>query len=523
MKNKMMQCLKWMKAHKKRTITIFLVGTLAVGSLWRGVFAKNESEQSIQTQAAITGSIEKTVEGSGTIASAATQSVSFSSDVTVRSVSKKDGDTVKKGDTIAVLSSSSLEDKITNLENQITSLESTLSKGAQSASDTITSKVSGRVKRIYAKKGVLVSKTMGQSGALMEISADGKLKVTFSVKNSVKLGDKVSVKFGSYRISSKITGLKSGKATVRILDSYDYNVDTKAAIYNSSGKKIGSGILKSNSPITVTGTGGVVDSIEVSKNQKVYAGTTLITLSDTGYSDEYKSNLRKHEDLETQLKTLKKERSNLTVIAKYNGVVSGNISKGSIISKNRTVCKIVSTDSYKVSIDVDELDIRSVKIGQTVKVTADAVEDEEFIGKVAKVSKIGTNTNGVATYPVTIELESAEELLPAMSATAVITTEKAEKAVLVPIAAVQTKNEESYVTIVNNDEEMQTKVQVGIMNDTYAQITSGVKEGDQVKIVTRSSSKEQQDMKNMKDEMKDGAGERPGGNMGGGTPPSGAK
>ena len=140
-----------------------------------GLDQEGKRRESDQTQKATKGTIKKTVEGSGSVASAATQTVSFSSDVSVQSIKKKDGSSVKKGDTIAVLTSSSLEDSISSLENQISSLENTLSQGAESASSTISSKVSGRVKRIYAKDGTAVAKTMDSKGALMEISADGKV------------------------------------------------------------------------------------------------------------------------------------------------------------------------------------------------------------------------------------------------------------------------------------------------------------------------------------------------------------
>lgn len=89
-----------------------------------------------------------------------------------------------------------------------------------------------------------------------------------------------------------------------------------------------------------------------------------------------------------KLSTLKTERSNLTVTSKYNGIVSGTITKGKTISKGQSVCKVLKTSSYKVTINVDELDIKSVKKGQSVTVTADAVEDKTFTGKVTKVSKL---------------------------------------------------------------------------------------------------------------------------------------
>ena len=198
--------------------------------------------------------------------------------------------------------------------------------------------------------------------------------------------------------------------------------------------------------------------------------------------------------------------------------------------EKRSVCKVLKTSSYKVTINVDELDIKSVKKGQSVTVTADAVEDKTFTGKVTKVSKVGSTSDGVATYPVMIQLGNAADLLPSMSVTATIITAKAENAVLVPVSAIQTKDGESYVTVVTDDNEngTLTKVETGIINDTYAQITSGVSEGDQIKTITRSSSSsdEKSNMKGGMDatsmDAPSGGGMR-GGNKQGGGMPSGGK
>lgn len=513
--------VSWIQRHKKLFALIIILCVAVLFVLWKFVFSASGQEV-IQSQQATKGEIKKTVEASGTVSAGATQTVSFSSDVIVKSVAKHTGDTVKKGETICVLTSSALEDSITNLESQISTLESSLSSSATTDSTSIASKVTGRVKRIYASEGTAVSKTMDKKGALMEIAADGKLKVSVSTSKSMNVGDAVTVSFSGYSVSAKVTKVSAGKVTAVFSDSYYYKVDTTATVYTTSKVKIGTGKIKSNNPITVTGDSGTVSDIKVSLNQKVYAGTTLMTLTSVGYSETYESNLKKHEALVAELKKLKEERNNLTVTAKYAGVVSTqNASTGSTIKSGQSVCVVSSSESYKVTIDVDELDIKNVKVGQKVSVSADAVEDKTFTGEVTKVSTAGTNEDGVATYPVTVVLEDASDLLPAMSATATITTEEASNAILVPVSAIQTKNGESYVTVLsdeNDTEGTETKVTVGIMNDTYAQIKSGVSEGDYIKLITRSSSNSSDERMRMKMNGQGGSGF--GG--GSGSRPSGA-
>ena len=96
------------KNHKIWCIVVILALLGGGGfGIYKFFFQKKQPQKTVQTQQATTGTIEKTVEGSGSV-TATTQNVTFSSDVTVQSVLKKDGATVKKGDVIAKLTSSDL-------------------------------------------------------------------------------------------------------------------------------------------------------------------------------------------------------------------------------------------------------------------------------------------------------------------------------------------------------------------------------------------------------------------------------
>ena len=80
-----------------------------------------------------------------------------------------------------------------------------------------------------------------------------------------------------------------------------------------------------------------------------------------------------------------------------------------------------------------------VEVGQTVEITCDSLEEMGTIeGVVTKVSVAGTTSNGVTTYPVTVQIDNPpEDLLPGMNVDATIVVDEAENAVAVPISAVQ--------------------------------------------------------------------------------------
>lgn len=144
---------------------------------------------------------------------------------------------------------------------------------------------------------------------------------------------------------------------------------------------------------------------------------------------------------------------------------------------------IVNEDEAMVSIQVDELDILSVKEGQTAAITMDAVEDQEFEGTITKVSATASGDSSSAKYPVEITLEKTDDMLYGMSASATIQVDEAENAVLIPVNALQEEGNSTFVYTENDgDGNLSGKVEVttGLSDGSQVEITSGLEEGDTV-------------------------------------------
>ncbi|HSW88757.1 MAG TPA: hypothetical protein VLG12_06365 [Candidatus Saccharimonadales bacterium] len=100
----------------------------------------------------------------------------------------------------------------------------------------------------------------------------------------------------------------------------------------------------------------------------------------------------------------------------------------------------------------------------------------------------GVVSSGVVTYPLTIQLDNNYDgIAPNMSATANIIVDTKSDVLLVPLAAVQTSNGQSYVRVLKNGQITQTPVTVGESSDTQTEITSGLTEGDTVVVGTVAS------------------------------------
>jgi HlyD family secretion protein len=100
-----------------------------------------------------------------------------------------------------------------------------------------------------------------------------------------------------------------------------------------------------------------------------------------------------------------------------------------------------------VKASVDELDISKIKIGQTVLVTINAIPGKTFNGAIESISTVGTTSNNVTTYPVTISLNDKTGVMSGMNANVTIQVESKKGVVAVPIEALVERNGRTFVMV----------------------------------------------------------------------------
>jgi HlyD family secretion protein len=136
-------------------------------------------------------------------------------------------------------------------------------------------------------------------------------------------------------------------------------------------------------------------------------------------------------------------------------------------------------------VKVDEADVAKLKVGQTVNITADALQRRTFTGKVHRIAPQGTIENNVTVFQVLVAVgpRGSEALRPQMSANIeVVVTERAP-AVLVPARAVKRRGRRvGQVTLASG---AVARVKLGISVDGQTEILSGLKAGQRVQIPVR--------------------------------------
>ncbi len=141
------------------------------------------------------------------------------------------------------------------------------------------------------------------------------------------------------------------------------------------------------------------------------------------------------------------------IAADYDGIVlEVAVIEGDDIFSGSEIAMIMSEDGFELSLSIDELDVLEIEQGQEATVTVDALS-EEYTGEVTSVSYNGTSNGSSASYQITVSIDYAEDIYPAMSASAEIVIESSEEGLIVPVNAVNTSGDDSYVYIAPSDAE----------------------------------------------------------------------
>ena len=237
---------------------------------------------------------------------------------------------------------------------------------------------------------------------------------------------------------------------------------------------------------------GTVTAINVREGGSVNKDDIILTLSGEDLTESIQSASETLRGAELSMQNMQDAMDNYTITSPISGtIIEKNAKVGDALSTGSDLCTIYDLSYLEMTINVDELQVSSLKVGQSVQVTADAVKDKTYEGVVTRVSMKGDTSGGTTTYPVTVRIDQTDGLRPGMNANAEIVVAQAKNALTVPNAAIVRGN---YVLVrqdspsaVNADASMSApegyvyvKVKTGVSDDNYTQVTSGLSESDTI-------------------------------------------
>lgn len=170
------------------------------------------------------------------------------------------------------------------------------------------------------------------------------------------------------------------------------------------------------------------------------------------------------------------------LIAPFDGTITqSTLAKGDQVNAGTTGFRIDNLSSLLVDVQVSEVDINNVSVGQNAVLTFDAILNKEYHGTVVQVGQSGETVQGVVSFTVTVELSDADEFVkPGMTVAVSIVVEEVQNALLIPNRAVRLVDGQRVIYILDeNNQPLRIDVELGASSDNFSVLASGdVEAGD---------------------------------------------
>lgn len=551
---------KWFKKtkHKKGKVLLLLGAAVLLGGVifmrHTGVKKTSAKASEVRTAVVVRGNLSSELTSSGTIEPKDTYSITSLVEGDVITADFEEGDQVTEGQVLYQIDVSSMESEVKSATNSLERAVNNYNKAVQDyeeavadySGNTYKSTRTGFIKTLKIEAGDKVSSNTEIAAIYNDQTM--KMKVPFLTVQAAEIGvgeqavivlsDSEEELTGVVTAVSNMDEVLSGGRMVRYVTLETENPGGLTASHTASVFIRDMVCCEESSfePITdtsmkaeITGNGSLkVESLLVNEGDFVTVGTPLFRIESKDveeilrdFKDSVDTAEERMESAQTKMDSTQENYENYTITAPISGqVITKTTKAGDKISKSSsggssTMAVIYDLSEMTFEMSVDELDVKKVKVGQVVQITADALEGVQMTGKVTNISLESAQSNGVTNYPVTVTLDEVGELLPGMNVDGTIILDSAENVLRIPVDALMRGNR----VYVKDDSVKEAQgnvpagfraveVETGMSSEDYVEIVSGLEEGDEVYVSASSTS--QVNMFQM-----GGPGGMPGGNMGG--------
>lgn len=512
----------WKKRLLRKRVLIPAVACVVALSLGIHFFGGGQTalaaDLTYTTAAVERRDITSEITGSGSLEAANSYSVTSLVDGAILADYFEEGDQVDEDTVLYDIDSSDMASSLEQSEISLSQAQRSYNNKLKDLADlTVTAPKAGQVVDIAVEAGDDVS--AGQTVATIRDSDTMTLKVPFLADEAagfyvgqsaqVTLDSTFEVLNGTVTEVSGVDQVLTGNVIVRDVTIQVSNPgglstsQTGSATVDGCASASGGSFSYLAERSVTAEVSGTVASIHVSEGDRLSQGGAILTLTSDNLEDELQSAAEALRNAELSLESRYDQLDNYTITSPISGtVIDKNYNAGENIETGQTLCSIYDLSYLTLTLNVDELDISNIQVGQQVLITAEAVEGRTYTGVVTKVSVAGTSSSGTTTYPVTIRIDETDGLLPGMNVDATITLDSAGGVLAIPSAALNRGNtvlvtadspsaaNGTLMEGIGGDSEQyySVPVEVGVSDDSYIEIISGLQEGDTVAYIPTTSS-----------------------------------
>lgn len=498
----------FIKTHKKRCIAVVAAAAVLVAVIVPRKSRSASADLAYTQEKLGRRDIVNVYDGSGTINAADSYTVKSLVTGTVLTADFELGDTIQKGDVLYVIDSSDVEGDLESAQLSVSQAQRSYDDAADARN--VRTKIGGEVSSFAVaagdavQAGQTVATVRDTSVMLLAVDFPAAEAQSFAVGQAAQVMPDTTFEVLNGTIRSVSGADPSGDAslmtcTVTIAVPNAGSLTTaQAAVAQVNGvSSLNSAHFTYQREETVVATAsGTVSELCVREGSTVRQNDVLLRITGKDLDKQAQNAADNLRSAELRMSSAERNISHYTIDAPISGtIVDKKVKAGDKLSANDTamqnLCTIYDMSYLEMKLNVDELKIRSLEVGQEVEITADAVPGETYKGVISSVLVAGTTANGSTSYPVTVRIDDMGELLPGMNATAKITTASVKNVLALPNAALVRG---SYVLVTKDspsaanaetsmtapDGYVYVKVTTGISDDDYIEVKSGLQEGDTI-------------------------------------------
>ena len=452
----------WHKARTWITLAIVVVVIAVIGVLVINKRNSSPATTQYQTVKAEKGTLTATIGATGTVRSNQSAVLTWQNTGTIGIIKVKAGDQIKTGDVLgslrlSALAQSSLESNLVTVQENLAEMTSPEAIANAKLAITTAQKQVTDAQTTQLNTQYWENKALQQNYYASYVIAKDNLDKAQTAYDNAKVGEyinnaneanayqKLYNAKQAYNTAYYYYTVYSQTPTQRQLDEAQANLDLANA--------------------TLTNARTYLAALTGGKVPEGATGTALLQ-----YEQAKQAVLTAQENLDA---------NNLT--APFDGTVtevSGMV--GDQVSPVTNAFRIDDLSQMKVDVQVSEVDINSVKVGQSVTLTFDAISGKSYNGKVVEVAQAGDSVQGAVDFTVTVVLTDMDNSVkPGMTAAVTITVKQVNNALLVPSRAVRLVNNQLVVYVLQNGQAQEVNVTLGASSDTMSEVVSSrLKAGD---------------------------------------------
>lgn len=458
----------------KPVIAVVVTAAVLGGAIFAYTQRKNRSKKTddeIKTDIVTRGDLDVSITGEASVEPYERYEIISMVSGDITSSPYNVGDAVKKDAILYQFDTSTAQ---TNIKKQEISLEQSKNNLSNAQSDLseaqsklyITASSSGIISDLTIKKGESIQN--GQSVAQIKNTQDleASLPFTHSQISSIRIGQTATLSSSAHMSSVDGTVKSISSEPVAQSDgSLLYNV--KIAFTNpgsfTEGLTVGGSVNGMYSPgygtVSAAETSsvksevsGTISQVNYSNGDYVSAGSVIAAISSDNLTTQERSVKSSELNVKNAELSMKETRDSLddySIKSPISGtVITKNAKTGDTIDRSNSseiLMVVADISKLKFKMDIDELDVTSVKEGQKVEITCDALPNEAFEGRINSISVEGTATNGVTTYSAEVIIDEPGNLRPSMNIDASVIVQSSKDTLIVPTADIKTAMGVSYV------------------------------------------------------------------------------